>query len=375
MARSFLTPLKSRTNFFLAVNSLVQGVVLNDPPDKRVKGVNVTVNNLKTFLQARKEVILTAGAINNAKLLLLSGIGPKEYLQKRKIPLVLHMPGVGKNLNFHLAVPLFLGLNASFIYEEYTETDSIRDTFDYVMFQSGNLSHIGLHDLVNLVSTEEYPNQPNVAVYHLFFKLNDPMLKTWLEGLHYLPKITAKLLKINSEQNILVLLATLLRAKSLSEVRLNDTHFQGNPNVVGNFFSDSNAEDLLALTTAFSKISNLQDTPSLVALGAEILDVGVPDCRNFKFCTPQYVKCYIKSMAFPTSDVSGSLKRGPECDHNAVVKADFEVRYVRCLRVCDASILPNPGLGNTVAADAMMGIQLSEVLKKKWIKDYVSQFD
>ncbi len=54
-----------------------------------------------------KEVILSAGTIGSAQILLLSGIGPRDELQKHEIPLIADLPGVGKNLQDHLITPLF----------------------------------------------------------------------------------------------------------------------------------------------------------------------------------------------------------------------------------------------------------------------------
>ncbi len=53
-----------------------------------------------------KEVILSAGTIGSAQILLLSGIGPRNELQKYEIPLVVDLPGVGKNLQDHLMTVL-----------------------------------------------------------------------------------------------------------------------------------------------------------------------------------------------------------------------------------------------------------------------------
>jgi len=49
-------------------------------------------------------VILSGGAVNSPQLLMLSGVGPADELQKHKIPLVHHLPGVGRNLQDHLEV-------------------------------------------------------------------------------------------------------------------------------------------------------------------------------------------------------------------------------------------------------------------------------
>jgi choline dehydrogenase-like flavoprotein len=53
---------------------------------------------------AKREIILTAGAIDTPKLLLLSGVGPAQELQQKAIPVIHDLPGVGKNLQDHNGV-------------------------------------------------------------------------------------------------------------------------------------------------------------------------------------------------------------------------------------------------------------------------------
>jgi choline dehydrogenase-like flavoprotein len=54
-----------------------------------------------------KEVILSAGTIGSAQILLLSGIGPRDELEKHQIPSIVDLPGVGKNLQDHLMTIIF----------------------------------------------------------------------------------------------------------------------------------------------------------------------------------------------------------------------------------------------------------------------------
>jgi choline dehydrogenase len=64
-------------------------------------------SSTKEELIRGKEVILSAGTIGSAQLLLLSGIGPRVELEQHGIPVVIDLPGVGKNLEDHLATLLF----------------------------------------------------------------------------------------------------------------------------------------------------------------------------------------------------------------------------------------------------------------------------
>lgn len=65
-------------------------------------GVQFQRDARRYVVHAKREVILSAGAIQSPKLLMLSGIGPRDYLEKMKIHVVQHAPGVGQNLQDHV---------------------------------------------------------------------------------------------------------------------------------------------------------------------------------------------------------------------------------------------------------------------------------
>src|SRR5581483_2747590 len=67
-------------------------------------GVEIEFEGKKHNIAAAKEVILSAGSFNSPQLLMLSGLGPGEELQSHGIPIVLDLPGVGKNLQDHFYV-------------------------------------------------------------------------------------------------------------------------------------------------------------------------------------------------------------------------------------------------------------------------------
>ncbi|KAG5872408.1 hypothetical protein JTB14_012522 [Gonioctena quinquepunctata] len=379
MAKSFLTPIKERPNLFLSKNTHVESIGITEPVDKRANGVNVSIDGVRFFLRARKEVILTAGAINNARLLLSSGLGSKQYLlSKKQISFKADLPGIGKNLLLRLTIPLFVAIEPGYSVcqrEYYREEDLIRDAFNYIMFRTGSWSHTNINNFVAYILTQKTGTSlPNLAISHMYFKIGDRYLKVWMDAMDYHPKITNSLLNINKERAIILFMVELLNPSSRGEILLNETHYASNPIIRGNFLTDGENWDYETLLSGFDFITNLTESEIMKENKAEFLDLGVPNCRNYKFCTPAYVKCYIQNMAFPKSDAVGTAKMGSECDSDAVVQENLEIRKVRCLRVADSSVLNFMPGGNTIATDAMIGYNLGEIIKEKWLKNYTAIF-
>jgi len=100
-SRAFLHPISGRQNLHVKKQSLVTKILI-DPNTKTAVGVEFMRNNRKYIVKARKEVIVSAGTINSAQLLMLSGIGPKEHLKEKKIKVVQDAK-VGYNLQDHIA--------------------------------------------------------------------------------------------------------------------------------------------------------------------------------------------------------------------------------------------------------------------------------
>ncbi|WP_341862077.1 choline dehydrogenase [Gymnodinialimonas sp. 57CJ19] len=94
-ASAYLKPALAMPNCDM-VNGLVEKIEIEDG---RATGVRLTDGRL---IKARTEVVLSAGAINSPKILMLSGVGPAKHLAEHDIPLVADRPGVGQNLQDHL---------------------------------------------------------------------------------------------------------------------------------------------------------------------------------------------------------------------------------------------------------------------------------
>ena len=101
MSTAFLKPIRGRRNLEVITEAPARRVLIEEG---RATGVEVSTPSGIRQIMARREVVLTGGAIGSPQLLLLSGIGDGEALKGLGIETKHHLPGVGANLQDHLAV-------------------------------------------------------------------------------------------------------------------------------------------------------------------------------------------------------------------------------------------------------------------------------
>jgi choline dehydrogenase-like flavoprotein len=101
-SKAFLRPFRLRKNLHVAKFAHVTKVLI-DPATKRAFGVEFVKNDKRQMVFARKEVILSAGALNSPQILMLSGVGHAKHLSEFNIPVISDLP-VGDNLQDHVGL-------------------------------------------------------------------------------------------------------------------------------------------------------------------------------------------------------------------------------------------------------------------------------
>lgn len=146
-SRAYLRPAHKRPNLFVKINSRVTGLVLNKL-NGRVQGVKYVDDNGEHMVRARKEVILSAGVVGSAHLLLVSGIGPSEDLLRTGVTVFQDLP-VGRNLQHHVSVSVTATVNAS---EEahYLTMDAVSE---FLATRTGPLASTGLTQTTGFLTT------------------------------------------------------------------------------------------------------------------------------------------------------------------------------------------------------------------------------
>jgi choline dehydrogenase-like flavoprotein len=138
-ARGFLKPVLHRQNLRLETGCLVEAIEFEA---RRATGVRWRQDGTVRSARCRGEVILSAGAIGSAQLLLLSGIGPAAQLQSHGVPVVLDRPGVGENLHDHLQVRTCFKITGGKTLNQvyHSIPGRIGMVCNYALFQRGPMS-------------------------------------------------------------------------------------------------------------------------------------------------------------------------------------------------------------------------------------------
>ena len=139
-AIAFLYPALRRKNLIVATKARATRILMEGG---RAVGATILRNGSTRTetIRARREVIVSCGAINSPKLLLLSGIGPADELRQRGVMPVLDLPGVGKNLQDHMDVYCCASLNKPLSYNGHDSgIKMIRHGIEFLMFGTGAVS-------------------------------------------------------------------------------------------------------------------------------------------------------------------------------------------------------------------------------------------
>ncbi|KAK9299911.1 hypothetical protein QLX08_007215 [Tetragonisca angustula] len=363
--KAFIQPIRcERKNLTIKTESYVTKLLL-DSKTKRVTGVEYISGSNRTKLHtvfAKKEVILSAGAINSPKILMLSGIGPAEELEKHGIQVISNL-SVGRNLQDHVMTTGFvIGLNFTSTYENismmeenlsyYSETHrgSLSGTgtvtscaFAQTTYQHGN----GVPDVQFLFlgsSREDFLNAPAVS-----FDVNVTPI---------------------SYYNAIYILPILLSPKSRGFILLNGTDpLWGAPLINPRYFTSN--PDLDVLEEGVEIALKLFGTESFKKYDFRLIDKPLPGCEEFEFGEKDYWKCVIMEYTGTIYHPVGTCKMGPKSDPEAVLDERLKVYGIDGLRVVDASIMPKIVRGNTNAPTIMIAEKASDMIKEEWLTNHI----
>ncbi|MBV8250723.1 MAG: GMC family oxidoreductase N-terminal domain-containing protein [Comamonas sp.] len=330
-AKAFLRPsCYGRPNFEMWTSAQVSRLLLEPQPDgsQRCTGAEVWTGEEMVTVQAEREVLLCAGAVNSPQILQLSGLGPGELLQRHGIAVRRDLPGVGANLQDHLQIRSVYKVQGARTLNTLASSlmGKAAIGLEYALRRSGPMS-MAPSQLGAFTRSDPSRPHPNLE-YHV-----QPLsLEAFGEPLHDFPAFTASVCNLNPT--------------SRGTVRLQSADFRQAPAIAPHYLST--AEDRQVAADSLRVTRRIVGQPALARFQPEEWKPG-----------PQYQSD--EELARLAGDIAttifhpvGTTKMGRADDPMAVLDSRFRVRGVQGLRVVDAGAMPTITSGNTNSPTLMM---------------------
>ncbi|CAH0713823.1 unnamed protein product, partial [Brenthis ino] len=366
-AKAFLRPVRTRRNLDISLNSQATRVLIN-PITMKAYGVEYVKRGVKRVVYARKEVILSAGAINSPQLLMLSGIGPKEHLKEIGIRVLKDLP-VGQNLQDHVGVGGLTFLVDKPVSIVQNRFQAFPITMNYVVNERGPMTTLGGLEGIAFVNTK-YANSsglwPDIQ-FHMApasFSSDNGQIVRKILGLT--DEIYDTVYKPIANKDAWTIMPLLLRPNTRGYVKLRSSNPFDYPIMNPRYHEDR--LDVNRLIEGIKIAVQVANASPFKQFGSRLYMKPLPNCKQHKFMSDEYIECQVRTISMTIYHQCGTAKMGPSWDPEAVVDPRLRIHGVEGLRVIDASIMPTIVSGNTNAAVIMIGEKGSDLIKEDWLK-------
>jgi choline dehydrogenase len=318
-ADAYLRPARKRTNLAVLTGAHATRVLFDGD---RATGVEYGDGRVAT---ARREVVLSAGAIGSPHLLMLSGVGDADELRGAGIEVRHELPGVGRNLMDHLASGIVLGCPRPVT---LAGAETLGQLVRYVVARRGMLtSNVG--EAVAFVRTDPAAPAPDVEL--LFAPV--PFVDHGLTP---------------PAGHGITLASILLQPKSRGRIRLSGREVVIDP---GYLTEEADVR---------TQVAGLRTAKKLLATEAMRPFAGAPMAPYLGAETDEELADWIRASSETLYHPAGTCRMGVGDD--AVVDPELRVRGLTGLRVVDTSVMPTLNRGHTHAPTVMIAERAADLI-------------
>ena len=335
-AKAYLVPCLDRDNLTILTDTNVNKIVIEN---KKAVGVECIDKDGNYFiLKANKEVILSSGAFGSPQIMLRSGVGPRDEINKHGIEHLHELPGVGKNLQDHI---------------DYLTVHR----YDSIELIGMSLKSILLKfpiEILKYIFAKVGLFTSTVAEAGGFIKSKDGIQIPDIQ-LHFLPAMVVDHGRTQLWGHGLGCHMCLLRPKSRGEVTLKSSDPFDDPNIDPKFLS--HPDDMKDMIKGYKKMMKIMNSNTFSKYTGDTLrPINIDDDKEIE----QAIREEADTVYHPV----GTCKMGS--DDMSVVDSNLKVHGIESLRVVDASIMPTLIGGNTNAPTIMIGEKASDMILNDW---------
>jgi choline dehydrogenase len=332
-AAAYLRPILSRPNLTIESHAYVTRVLIEN---NRAIGVEYLQKKERIETRARCEVLLSGGAVNTPQVLLLSGIGDPEVLQRFEIPVIADLKGVGQNLQDHLDCSVQYECTQPItLYSQSKPLSAAKTGLQYLLFGNGLAAGQGLESGAFLKS------RPDVETPDLQF--------------HFIAALMFDHTRRKADRHGYMAHVCQLRPESRGYISLKSADPLAAPLIQPNYLEAE--EDRRALREGVKLAREVFAQAAFDPYRGPELMPGAHVMRDDQIDT--FVRRTAETIYHPV----GSAKMGKDAD--SVVDPQLKVYGVEGLRIVDASVMPSLVSGNTNAPTIMIAEKASDMVLGK----------
>jgi choline dehydrogenase-like flavoprotein len=356
------TPADRPANLVVLTNATVHRIVI-DAESKEATGVVVNVQGSGAqFLRARREVVLSAGALDSPKLLMLSGVGPREELEKHGIEVVHEVLGVGASFQDHALcnVSVFVdrevgdrsgsGLNATAFYRSsYAAEHEPNEPLD---MQLVGIPGLPITHVLPYLVLDRFVRLPSATCSD----------KTTVQGQLYRFALSTIMWAVNAFsldnkwmgpiRKMYAIGVVCNRPTQRGRIRLASRDPEARPVIDFQWLGVPDQMDRM--------VEGVKKAIAVLEKAFVVTNWGLVGYDQLRTGGDEAIRAFLRTTATHAWHPAGSLRMGAASDETAVCDPQGRVRGVGNLRVADASLMPVVTNGNTNASSMVIGYKVAQ---------------
>jgi choline dehydrogenase-like flavoprotein len=330
-ADAYLKPAMRRKNLSVLTEATAARVLFDGT---RAVGVEYQRKGQQCVAYARREVVLSSGAVNSPQLLMLSGIGDRDHLAEYGIDTVYHSPEVGQNLLDHLVTPMGFDVAG----DSLAAAEKPRELLKYLLRRRGMLtSNVG--EAYGFIRSRPELDLPDIELIFAPAPFYD-------EGL-----------LVEPPGHGVVFGPILVAPKSRGQITLRSADPHDKPVIDPRYLSDPAGVDRAAMMEGLRVCARIAQAPSLKGLLGPI--ARPRECTELNDTTFELA---LNNVSHTLYHPLGTCRMGS--DESSVVDPELRVRGVDGLRVADASVMPGTVRGHTHAPSVLIGEKAADLIRR-----------